>query len=560
MSTSFSGRAKTVIVFQRGQTAEAVVSSVIASVRTNAGKDRLRFTGVVGFEPKTREHIREIILPLVEQILRHLNLEPDGYDLSVVNFGAASAAEVPPTITGFSADVPVFIAFLSASLGLEAREDLLSTGHIASPDGDIALVKNIAAKLHAAVLDQSIQYFIYPSIEGDISLDVLTRHEKQEVADALAKMKHNIRAVGVHNVRELLETALSDEAIVLASLRKGFFEVSLPAESCTDAIGRAVAFLCANNERRLWSCLERRLIAGENKQAKTLLSAWSEYSKSRQKYPKAFGLHLHHLVASLPPSVRRLKTTFPLLPTGVCIALSQFASDADHEDVTLLFEAAAGRGINRRADMGTDPTDSSKPNRTGDNPDAVLDLILSEMDAETLTREISLAIDTARATYMMNSVTVDAHEELLDIVSSFHLHLLRHTGSIAGPADPKSAASDALDLVEKAFHEKGGWKAALAEARTAAHGGLRLILDTLTDYWKSEQIRRRMGMLFLEALAPYDSEFRVAIVRSFLTRIAPHLSEDIRERSPYEYEQHIDVILAAYVRAMESLKNMFRRL
>jgi len=121
---STSGRAKTVIVFQRGQNAEAVISSVIASVRTNAGKDRLCFTGVVGFEPKTREHIEKIILPLVERIFRHLHLEPDSYDLSVANPGAASAAEVPPTITGFSADVPVFLAFLAASLGLEAREDL----------------------------------------------------------------------------------------------------------------------------------------------------------------------------------------------------------------------------------------------------------------------------------------------------------------------------------------------------------------------------------------------------------------------------------------------------
>ena len=561
MSTSFSGRAKTVIVFQRGQTVEAVISTVIASVRRNAGQDRLRFTGVVGFEPKTREHIREIILPLVERILRHLNLEPDGYDLSVVNFGAASAAEVPPTITGFSADVPVFIAFLSASLALEAREDLLSTGHIASPDGDIALVRNIAAKLHAAFLDQSIQYFVYPSIEGDISLDVLTPNEKQNVADAIANTKHKIRPLAVRNVHELLEATLSDEAIVLASLRKGFFEVSLPPESCTDAIGKAAAFLCANNERRFWSCVERRLLCGESEQAKTLLSAWSQYFKSRQKYPKAFGLHLHQLVAALPPVVRRLKTTFPLLPTSACIALSQFASDADHEDVTLLFEAAAGK---RPACRHTERDTSSKTTETvaeTNNADAILDTLLSELDGLNLSQEITLPIDESLACYPMESVLLNSTEEFLDAITALYLHIQHHSGHMTGPPDPKAAETEALTMVEKAFHGKGGWKAALLEAmHPTLCGGLRYVSHVVVEFLKSQRVQERITMLFAEAFDPLDWDSRVALTKSLLSRLSSHLPPEIRNKPAEEFANHLDDIVSAYLQYLESINSLLRRL
>ena len=53
--------------------------------------------------------------------------------------------------------------------------------------------------------------------------------------------------------------------------------------------------------------------------------------------------------------------------------------------------------------------------------------VLSEIDAEALARNIGLPIDTARATYTTDSITVDSAPEFQDGVSAFYLHLLRHT-------------------------------------------------------------------------------------------------------------------------------------
>ena len=82
----------------------------------------------------------------------------------MVNLDAASITEVGLNISGFSADVPILLAILSASLQMAVPEDIVSTGHIASPDGDIRMVRNLPTKFAAAVEANSIKRFVHPAI------------------------------------------------------------------------------------------------------------------------------------------------------------------------------------------------------------------------------------------------------------------------------------------------------------------------------------------------------------------------------------------------------------
>ena len=185
--SSYAGRANTVLVFGHGDGATAVISTVVVRVREKKRGKRVRFTGPATFEKKTAEHIIEVVLPAADNILRALSLPEKYFDISVVNLDAASIMDTGLNISGFSADVPILLAILSAGLQMAVPEDVVSTGHIASPDGDIRMVKNIPAKLEAAIQAESIHRLVHPAIAQESPLDSLAPGERQSAADALAK-------------------------------------------------------------------------------------------------------------------------------------------------------------------------------------------------------------------------------------------------------------------------------------------------------------------------------------------------------------------------------------
>ena len=318
-TSSYAGRANTVLVFGHGDRATAVISTVVARVRDKESGERVQFTGPGTFERKTAEHIVEVIVPVADNVLRALNLPERCFDISVVNLDTTSIMDVGLNISGFSTDVPILVAILSAGLQMAVAEDIVSTGHVASPDGDIRMVKNIRTKLAAAVKAHSIHRFIHPTITQESSLNSLSPGERQSADDALARAKRDIRIIGVRDIGELVQEIFSEEQAVLASLKQGFYTVPISPTAET-GIGRAIQFLAQSNERRLWTALDHQLLQGRSDDARDLLLALAQFQIDRKTYPKDLGRGLLRLIQSLPPETRRLKIRFPLLPMSECIS------------------------------------------------------------------------------------------------------------------------------------------------------------------------------------------------------------------------------------------------
>jgi hypothetical protein len=554
---SYSGRANTVLVFGQGEGAKAVISTVVARVRDKESGERVQFTGPGTFERKTSEHIVEVIVPVADNFLRGLNLPERCFDISVVNLDATSIMDVGLNISGFSTDVPILLAILSASLQMAVPEDVVSTGHVASPDGDIRIVKNIPAKLAAAVKADSIHRFIHPAITQESSLDSLSPKEKQSADDALVRAKRDIRTVGVRDIGELVQGVFSEEQAVLASLKQGFYTVP-DSPTGETGIGRAIQFLAQNNERRLWTVLEHQLLQGRDDDARDLLLALAQFQIDRKTYPKNLGRGLLRLIQSLPPETRRVKIRFPLLPMSECIQLSQFAKESDHEDVRLLFRAAFGEKILPPVRVGnlTEPGEDADINH--DN--GILQAILSEISAETLTNKIGLPIDTARAVYIMDSVTVKDYKEFNETIVSFYLHLIRHVRKLAEPVDLEAAGRDAFDLVEKAFSRKGGLLAALAEAKTPVRGGLRFILDMVTEEFKRGEQEKHVNYILKSALDPLGEKGKVGLMGALMKRLDLHLEPEIRSGAPEYFSVHYELIIRAYIQSMGRMNSLLRSL
>ena len=539
------GRAKTVLVFGGADTAKAIVSTVVVHTRRNKKGRRLCFSGPVAFEAATIRHINDILLPIVDHILGSLGLAQKNFEISVANPGATSTSDLGVKVAGYSADVPLLLAFLSASLQMPIPEDMVTTGHIASLDGDIAAVKALSAKLTALSADKSFRCFIGPDLERDKSLEILSPAERERAGDAISAAKSKLKVITIGDIAELVQAVFTDEVVVLASLKQGFFDANGMEGADNGPLARTLCFLTARNEERFWTVLERHLLAGKKKDVKKLLGAGTRFHLKKQSYPQGMGRKLLQLVRSLPPTTRRLKTAFPLVPIKECIGLSQFARQSDYDDVRLLYDASFGPGI--YPVQMTGPAKVSNKREKVNKAGADLDNVLSQIDSEYLAQNIAAPIDTARASYLVDSVTIESYEQLLDTVSAFYLHLMRHTEHVIEPANMNMIRTGALDLMERTFAGQGGLDAGLAEARDAIHGGMRFILDALTEQFKTERQINHVNRVLKEA-------FRLA----HTGRPGPFVSAEIKAIPPERLARNYEVIVRTYVESFDKVKALLR--
>ena len=557
------GRARTVLVFGAGDAATASVSTVVARVRRDSRRRRLQFTGTVVYEHKLATHLGQTVLPAVDRVVERLlrnrrqTAKPTRFEVSMVNLGAASATDVGLSISGYSVDIPVFLALLSAVLRMPLPQDVVTTGHIASPDGDVRPVRNIPAKLAAAADDPSISRFLCPAPDADTSLQGLAPAERERIKAAIIDFGGSVQVATVGDVAQVIRQVAPEASVVLSSLARGYFRGETEAESNATPIEHAVTFLAVGNDARFWRVLEGQLLSSNGEAARDLLLARCRYHVRQRKYPKGFGLRLFQLVQSLPRLTRRNKTLFPLLPRNACLRLCRFGRGIDYEDVRHLMDAVVGEvaGIPAPRAAAVDETAT-----VADEQSAAVEGVLAEIDAETLAREIGLPIDSARASYVMGDVLIDSADEFNDTVASFYLALLRHSHPEPILANAQELADEAFDLLERAFSDRGGVNAARAEARDGIHGGMRHVLDAMTEQYKIRQQSKHVDRVLQEALDPLNWTERVEFMRAFLDRLGPQLPAEIRDQPPERFARHYGEILHAYVRSLDRFKQLLGRL
>jgi predicted ATP-dependent protease len=227
-----TGRSKVILVNNDSGNPVGILSEVVALPTSNNEEGRLALRGPVKFKEEIRNHLNSIVLPLVDRIIDGLGLSRQSYEVSITNIGAAASSGVGIEISGFSADLPVFLALLSASLRVGLRQDMASTGHIASLDGDIAAVRGIPAKLAAVLKYPGITGLVIPDFEQDSSLKLLTPLEYNAVKESLLLHRGETKIHPIKDVHGALKIFMTSESIVKGSLLTGFF----PTRNCTHTL------------------------------------------------------------------------------------------------------------------------------------------------------------------------------------------------------------------------------------------------------------------------------------------------------------------------------------
>ena len=535
------GRAKTVLVSQQSQDS-AVISEIIAKVINYTDQCRISFTGLVEFSDNIKRHIQNDILALVGRITAALGMYPLSYEISAVNPDIASKLDLTVYVSGFSADLSVFIAILSAALRIPLPASILMTGHIASAVGDIGPVGSVQAKVKAALENKFIERLIYPqgnTVEGNFDRDLLYT---SAISDAL----------------ELVKMVFAEEDVVAASLENGFFENGVKITGLKDTIGKIVQYLAFDNSSRFWQILRRYLLTGSSEKARELLESFVGYHIGQRIYPAHFGDRLFSLICATPPAVKRTGNLFPLLDTGQCIHMAGFAQVSDYEDVYKMLDAARGK-VTQNILKPNAPL-SSQENLPGQGNDNIFDKVTAQINELTIARNFGTVIDSARASFILDSVTIDGYEDFLETITSFYIHLRCYENSKPIESiDQQSYRNEAIELLENTFHNSGGMEAALQKARDGTEGGMRKILDEMTDFYKLGQQQKHITAVLRQSIDSLCWDERVEFMRCAMDRLNNFMPEELRNEPPERFARDYEAIAKAYVKGMDKFNQLIRR-
>jgi len=552
---AFIGQAKTVLVLEAGEQQAVVTTLTAKCVPPGPAGAHVFASGPVSFDDAALGHLNAIVLACVRATLEPIHLPLPSFELSITNVSGTSIGGLGLRVHGYSSDLSAYIAMLSAATLTPADLEVLFSAHLASSSGDIRPVDSIPAKVDAALASGEVETFVTGDVFQDEGLSRISPIERDRAIAALTSAKAAIRIVVVRDVSDAVKTAFSDESVVLGSLQSGFFDRGERFDSGLQSPERAGRFLANQNGLRFWRSLEASLIGARATSVRALLEAWITYHCGRRRYPSNFGSRLRQLLSTVPPATRRLKLEFPLCPTQGCLAIVKLAGPDDVDDVRLLIEAVTG-STNHSIDERVDA--HARSAETVPDTEASVSTVLSRIAPQYLDTSIGVPIDGARATFVLDSTIAGSYHDFQDTISGFYLHLLRHLNRVSPTLAARDVRPDAHALLKRAYARDGGVEQAWAKARSGSEGGLRSVLDDMTETFKHEEKEHYVNLVLKEAFDPLDQAAKVAFMTDLLRALTPHLPPEIVSQPPQRFAAGYEEITRAYVNAMDRLHRVLR--
>ena len=318
---------------------------------------------------------------------------------------------------------------------------------------------------------------------------------------------------------------------------------------------KAASYLVYDLYLRFWNQLYKDLSQGKSTEAVDLLTAFVNHFIRNQTYPPDAGQHLYRVVASVPPETRRLKLKFPLMAFPSCMELCRLAGKKEGEDTWLFLKACFGEVA---SSLKLSPFSEQLEASEDKGMDQVLSTIISQIESGNIVQSIAMEIDLARATFPMGSVVVCSNDEFYDVIASYYIHLSRHAKGYMGPADMDSAGRESIKILERAYAKRGGFQAAEAEAKHATNGGMRYVLDLMTDQFKQEEKEKHVSWIFKMAMNPLDWDGKVQLMKSLIKHLKHILPSDIADQPAERYAGNFEPIVMALCHSKDKMISIFR--
>ena len=187
----------------------------------------------------------------------------------------------------------------------------------------------------------------------------------------------------------------------------------------------------------------------------------------------------------------------------------------------------------------------------------VFDDVVGLINEQTFAQKYGIAIDSARGSFVLSSVTIDSQDEFIDTIVAFYVHLKHYLNpSPVKSVDTEQCRNDTIALLERAFRTKGGTETAYVLGREGIRGGMRSVLDVITEQLKSEEREEYIQRVFTDAINSFEWNERVSFMRGAMKRLLPFLPEDIRNEPPERFAKNYETIIRIYVKSMDEVNQL----
>ena len=544
------GRTKIILSIEDSEPASGFLAVLSAEIDNNL-KEEVNFRGPGEFAPSTQEHIRSIIYPLITKILTKLKINPTPIVISLANVGAASIQKQKLYVKGFSADIPIFLSILSIYLNIPLPQDYVITGHISSNQGDISLVEAIPGKIHGTMRYSEISHFVCPDPDMDQSAKIINPGSTEEIKISIANAKKNIKFILLKSLSDLIGTVIKEQAMLYSALRSGFYNQCTITSTSLYPHYVFVQKLSQNHEERFWNFISESLFADRKDTVQNLISLHIQHQVKINSYPQDFGSHFFNILSSLPPS-KRPKRIIDHFITGLEMRnLANLADDHNISDFMHFVETISS--------YDTVPSGKAIKNPESDDEyDHLFTFLLDELDEINIVRTVTGPIDNARGTYLLGKNQLEDYNEFLAVIESFYLHIIRSTGTLLKPFQHSKVGPEALSLLNRSFRSETGVETAWRQSKLGLNGGLRSVLDMMTDQYKEEKTKEHVEYIIAENLDPDNWPDSIKFGEAEKRYFKQILPVDINELSANEIALDYKNVIRTIINTLDSLKRFFR--
>ena len=187
--------------------------------------------------------------------------------------------------------------------------------------------------------------------------------------------------------------------------------------------------------------------------------------------------------------------------------------------------------------------------------------LLNAIDERTIAQREAIRHDEARMSYHLQSNTVRTFEEFSRIIGDYYNHHYTTCISNGGRLSGSQAEGRAKEILEQQYRKRGGdIVTVFNDCREGTNGGLRAVLDLISESIKTEGVQRYIRAAFDHYVSPASWDDKVAIMSQFIDRCGAYLSSSISRNQPERYAHNYNELIQTYANALQQSSSVFRRL
>jgi len=169
--------------------------------------------------------------------------------------------------------------------------------------------------------------------------------------------------------------------------------------------------------------------------------------------------------------------------------------------------------------------------------------------------------DNARIKFSLLSNTVKDYDEFCQIIGDYVRFHYSMCISFGGNMSYTEALGLGREIIDQEQRRKGSdFIGAYHDARDGINGGLKSVIDVITEGLKAISVERFIRYTFDKYVAPNSWDQKVAIIKEFIKHCGAHLSASIQVDTPERYAANYYELIRNYVEGMRRTSSIFRRL